>query len=130
MRFLNVYPKRLWATLNPVGDFEGQFTFDLEQYGLMTNDIVCDVTVCEDPVMLGQWKIIIKPIFQIEMPHFDQFAETLNHYVFEVLQYTPSRSATGKDLPTVKLFFSDMYFDMSGDKPLVQKMGEDQTRRE
>ena len=122
MQFLNVYPKRLWATLNAVGAFEGQFTFDLEQYGLITSDVVCDVTIAEDPLMVGQWKIRMKPLFDIEMPHFDKFVETLNHYVFEVLQYTPSRSASGKDLPIVKLFFTEMYFDMSGSEPIVKKI--------
>ncbi len=125
MQFLNVYPKRLLATLNPVGAFEGQFTFDLEQYGFVTSDIVCDVNVGEDPLMVGRWKIIVKPIFNVEMPHFDKFVNALNHYVFEVLQYTPSRSAPGKELPMVKIFFTDMYFDMSGDEPVVQKIGAD-----
>ncbi len=129
MQFLNVYPKRLWATLNPVGAFEGQFTFDLEQYGLVTSDIVCDVTVCEDAVMAGQWKILVKPMFNVEMPHFDKFVETLNHYVFEVLQYTPNRSAPGKDLAMVKIFFDGIYFDMSGDDPVVQRIGADNTEK-
>ncbi|MEY4438539.1 MAG: hypothetical protein RIQ36_3 [Pseudomonadota bacterium] len=129
MQFLNVYPKRLWATLNPVGAFEGQFTFDLEQYGLVTSDIVCDVTVCEDAVMAGQWKILVKPMFNVEMPHFDKFVETLNHYVFEVLQYTPNRSAPGKDLAMVKIFFDGIYFDMSGEDPVVQRIGADNTEK-
>lgn len=123
MRFLNVYPKRLIATLNADGEFEGQIVFDLEQYGLVTNDIVCALTVCEDAVMMGQWKIIVKPMFNMEMPHFDKFVDSLNHYVFEVLQYMPSRSAPGKELPMVKIFFTGMYFDMSGDEPVVQKIG-------
>lgn len=122
MQFLNVYPKLLWATLNAEGVFEGQFTFNLEQYGLQLSDTVCDVTISEDPVMFGQWKIWVKPMFDVEMPHFDQFVDTLNHYVFEVLHFTPSRSAPGKDLPNVKLFFNDIYFDMSGAKPVVQKI--------
>ena len=122
MHFLNVYPKRIWATLNPVGAFEGQFTFDLEQYGLVTSDIVCDVTVREDPVMPGVWKIWVNPMLDVEMPHFDKFVDAFNHYVFEVLQYMPSRSAPGKELPIVKIFFTDVYFDMSGDEPVVQKI--------
>ena len=125
MRFLNVYPKRLWATLNPVGAFEGQFTFDLEQYGLVTSDIVCDVTVCEDAIVAEQWKILVKPMFNVEMPHFDKFVETLNHYVFEVLQFTPNRSAPGRDLAMVKIFFDGIYFDMSGDVPAVHKIDTD-----
>ena len=117
-----MYPKRLWATLNPVGAFEGQFTFDLEQYGLLTSDIVCEVTIVEDPIVRGQWKIVVKPMFNLEMPHFDKFVKTLNHYVFEVLQFMPSRTAQGKDLPMVKLFFDGIYFDMSGSEPVVQKI--------
>jgi len=122
MRFLNVYPKRLWATLNSVGVFEGQFTFDVEQYGLVTSDIVCEVSVVEDAITAGEWKIYVKPMFDVEMPHFDKFVETLNHYVFEVLQFMPNRSAQGKDLPMVKLFFNGIYFDMSGEEPVVQKI--------
>ncbi len=123
MRFLNVYPKRLMATLNAEGAFEGQFTFNLEQYGLLLSDTVSEVKVFEDPLMLGQWKIWVKPMFDVDMPHFDKFVDTLNHYVFDVLQYTPSRSASGKELPMVKLFFNGIYFDMSGDEPVVQKIG-------
>ena len=122
MRFLKVYPKRIWASLNPAGAFEGQFTFDLEQYGLMNSDIVSDVTISEDPVMVGAWKIDMQPLFEVEMPHFDKFVDTLNHYVFDVLQYMPNRIASGKDLPMVKLFFDGIYFDMSGAKPVVQKI--------
>jgi hypothetical protein len=112
----------LWATLNPVGAFEGQFTFNLEQYGLQLKDTVCDVTISEDPLMVGQWQIAVKPMLSVEMPHFNQFVKTLNHYVFEVLQFTPNRSAFGKELPMVKLFFDGIYFDMSGSEPVVQKI--------
>ncbi len=129
MRFLNVYPKRLWATLNSAGAFEGQFTFDLEQYGLVTSDMVCDVTVCEDLVIVGQWKIVVKSMFNVQMPHFEKFVETLNHYVFGVLQFMPSRSVSGKDLPMVKLFFDEIYFDMSGDEPVVQKIALDSIKK-
>lgn len=129
MHFLNVYPKRLWATLNPVGAFEGQFTFDLEQYGLVMSDIVCDVTIGEDSVMVGQWKISMKPMLDVEMPHFDKFVDALNHYVFDVLQFMPSRSVPGKDLPMVKLFFDDIYFDMTGAEPMVQKIGDTSTKK-
>ena len=124
MQFLNVYPKRLWATLNPAGAFEGQFTFNLEQYGLQLKDTVCDVTISEDPLMVGQWQIAVKPMLSVEMPHFNQFVKTLNHYVFDVLQFTPNRRAFGKELPMVKLFFDGIYFDMSGAEPVVQKIPE------
>jgi len=122
MRFLNVYPKRLFATLNADGVFEGRFTFNLEQYGLLLSDTVCDILISEDPVMVGQWKVWVKPMLNVEMPHFDKFVDTLNHYVFEILQYMPSRSAHGKDLPKVKLFFNDIYFDMSGTEPAIEKI--------
>lgn len=123
MRFLNVFPKLLWATLNPEGEFDGHITFDIEQYGLLTPGVVCDAKICENPLMVGQWVVQVKPMFDVEMPHFDKFVETLNHYVFDVLQFMPSRSAPGKDLPIVKIFFNGIYFDMSGDEPVVQKIG-------
>ena len=122
MQFLNVYPKRLWATLNAVGSFEGQLTFHLDQYGLQMKDMVCDVTIAENPDVDGQWQIDLKPILAVDMPHFTQFVRTLNHYVFEVLQFTPNRRAFGKELPMVKLFFDGIYFDMSGAEPVLQKI--------
>jgi hypothetical protein len=125
MRFLNVYPKRIWATLNAAGNFEGQFTFDLEQYGLMMKDMVCDVVVSEDLEMVGQWNIWLKPLFDVDMPHFDKFVSTLNHYVFDVLRYMPNRSAVGDQLPVVKIFFDAIYFDMSGLEPVVHKIPAD-----
>jgi hypothetical protein len=125
MQFLNIYPKRILATLNAADAFEGEFTFDLEQYGLITSDVVCDVTVTQDRVMVGQWKIWVRPLFDIDMPHFDKFVVALNHYVFEILQFTPSRSAPGKELPLVKLFFTDIYFDMSSSDPVLKKIVKD-----
>jgi hypothetical protein len=121
MHFLDVHPKRLWATLNSVGVFEGQFIFNLEQYGLLLSDTTCEVTISEDLVRVGHWRILVKPMLDLDIPHFDKLVDTLNHYVFEVLQFTPNRSAQGKDLPMVKLFFDGIYFDMSGDEPVVQK---------
>jgi hypothetical protein len=67
----------------------------------------------------------VKPLFDVDMPHFDKFADTLNHYVFEVLRFTPNRSAQGKDLAAVKIFFDGIYFDMSGAEPVVQKIDAD-----
>jgi hypothetical protein len=84
--------------------------------------MVCDVTLSEAPLLPGQWMISVKPMFDVEMPHINKFVDTLNHYVFEVLQFIPSRSAPGKDLPMVKLFFDGIYFDMSGKEPVVQQM--------
>ncbi len=121
MHFLAVHPKLLWVTLNSAGVFEGQFTFNLEQYGLLLSDTACEVTISEDPVRVGHWRVLVKPMLDLDIPHFDKLVDTLNHYVFEVLQFTPSRSAQGKDLPMVKLFFDGIYFDMSGDEPVVQK---------
>ena len=123
MHFLNIYPKRLWVTLNAAGAFEGEFTFDLEQYGLVTRDVMYGATVVESALMVGEWQILLTPQGEVEMPYFDKFVQALNYYVFEVLQLMPSRSAPGKDLPMIKLFFDDVYFDMSGPEPVMQKLG-------
>jgi len=122
MSFLNVYPKRIWATLNAAGNFEGHFNFDIEQYGWMMKDMVCDVVVSKDLLVVGQWNLYVKPLLDVDMPHFDKFVSTLNHYVFEVLRYMPNSSAAGDQLPMVKIFFDGIYFDMSGLEPVVQKI--------
>ena len=122
MQFLNVYPKRIWATLNAQGAFEGQFTFDLEQYGLMLEELVCEVTISPLTESEDEWHITVKPLFDIDMPHFNKFVDTLNHYVFEVLGFRPDKSSVGGGLPSVKLFFDSIYFDMSGAEPVVEKI--------
>ena len=129
MHFLNVYPKRLWATLNEAGAFEGQLVFDLEQYGLVNTGLVSDVLISENKVMAGTWMITLKPLFDLEMPHFDKFVKALNHYVFEVLQLMPNRTTSGQELPTIKLFFDDMYFDMSDVDPVIQKVSPDAAQK-
>ena len=122
MQFLNVYPKHILATLNTPGVYEGQLAFNLEQYGLLLEDVVCDLTISQRSESEDDWHIWVKPMFDIEMPNFNQFVETLNHYVFEVLCFRPNQSSTAGGVPSVKLFFDGIYFDMSGAEPVVEKI--------
>jgi hypothetical protein len=122
--FLNIYPKHIWTTLNATGSFEGKFTFAIEQYGLLYADTECDVTFVEDSILRGEWRLQVEPLLDVDMPHFDKFVKTLNHYVFNVLKVSPTRSAVSKELPSVKVFFDGIYFDMSGVEPVVQKLAD------
>jgi len=117
MSYLKIYPKRIIATLNAEGGFEGVFTLQIEQYGLQANDKKCDVKITQDN---GKWQIWVQPVTGIETPQFKQFAESLNQYLFSVLQVTPSTGEAG--LPRVEVFFNDIYFDMSGQDPVLQKI--------
>ena len=119
MSYLKIYPKRIIATLIDDGDFEGVFTLHIEQYGLQTSDKKCDVKITQDN---GQWQIWVQPLTGLETPQFKQFVESLNQYLFSVLQVTPSPEEMG--LPNVEVFFDDVYFDMSGQEAVIRKISQ------
>ena len=117
MSYLKIYPKRIIATLNADGDFEGVFTLHIEQYGLQANDKKCDVRITQEGDQLQIW---VQPLTGIETPQFKQFTESLNDYLFSVLKLTSSYEGGG--LPKFEVFFDDIYFDMSGLEPVIQKI--------
>ena len=116
MSYLKIYPKSRIATLDVDGAFEGVFTLHLEQYGLQANDKKCEVKITQEG---EHWQIWVQPLTGLETPQFKQFTESLNDYLFSVLKLTPSYEGGG--LPKVEVFFDDIYFDMSGQEPVIQK---------
>ena len=117
MSYLKIYPKRIIATLNADGGFEGVFTLHIEQYGLQANDQKCDVKITQGG---DHWQIWVHPLTGLETPQFKQFLESLNDYLFSVLKVVPNPQDSG--LPKVEVFFDDIYFDMSGQEPVIQKI--------
>ncbi len=117
MSYLKIYPKRIIATLEADGCFEGVFTLHIEQYGLQANDKKCDVKITQEG---DQWQIWVQPLTGIETPRFKQFTESLNDYLFSVLKVAPNPEDAG--LPKFEVFFDDIYFDMSGQEPVIQKI--------
>lgn len=117
MSYLKIHPKRIIATLDVDGGFEGVFTLHIEQYGLQANDKICDVKITQEG---DQWQIWVQPLTGIETPQFKQFAESLNEYLFSVLKVAPNLQDAG--LPKFEVFFDDIYFDMSGQEPVIQKI--------
>jgi hypothetical protein len=93
------------------------FTLLIEQYGLQANDKKCDVRITQEG---DQWQIWVQPLTGIETPQFKPFVESLNEYLFSVLQLTPSPENSGS--PKFEVFFDDIYFDMSGQEPVIQKI--------
>jgi hypothetical protein len=117
LSYLKIYPKRIIATVNFEGVLEGVFTLHIEQYGLQANDKKCDVKITQEG---DQWQIWVQPLNGIETPQFNQFTESLNDYLFSILKVVPNPDSAG--LPTVEVFFDDIYFDMSGQEPVIQKI--------
>jgi hypothetical protein len=116
MSYLKIYPKRIIATLDADGAFEGVFTLHIEQYGLQANDKKCEVKITQEG---EHWQIWVQPLTGLETPQFKQFTESLNDYLFSVLKLTPSYEGGG--LPKVEVFFGDICFDMSGQEPVIKK---------
>jgi len=119
MSYLKIYPKRICTTLNGDGIFEGAFTFQLEQYGLQANDKKCEVKIARES---DQWQIWLQPVTGIETPQFKLFVESLNNYLFSVLKVDPRQESKGFELPLVDVFFDDIYFDMTGQEPVIHKV--------
>ena len=117
MSYLKIYPMRIIATLNPKGGFEGVFRLHIEQYGLQANDKKCDVKITQ---VGDQWKIWVQPVSGVQTPQFKQFTDSLNDYLFSILRVVPNPDSAG--LPKVEVFFDDIYFDMSGQEPVIQKI--------
>ena len=117
MSYLKIYPKRIIATLDVDGGFEGLFTLHIEQYGLQANDKKCDVKITQEG---EHWQIWVQPLTGLETPQFKQFTESLNDYLFSILKLTPNPQIVG--LPKFEVFFDDIYFDMSGQEPVIQKI--------
>ena len=114
MSYLKIYPKRILTTSNLDGGFEGVFTLHIEQYGLQANDKKCDVKIAKEG---DQWQIWVQPLTGLEAPQFKQFVESLNDYLFLILKTTPNPQGAG--LPKFEVFFDDIYFDMSGQEPVI-----------
>jgi hypothetical protein len=117
MSYLKIYPKRITATLNADGGFEGVFTLHIEQYGLQANDKKCDVKITQES---DQWQIWVQPLTGIETPQFKQFVESLNDYLFSILKANPNPQGAG--MPKFEVFFDDIYFDMSGLELVIKKL--------
>jgi len=114
MSYLKIYPKRILASSNLEGGFEGVFTLHIEQYGLQANDKKCDVKITSAG---DQWQIWVQPLTGLETPQFKQFVESLNDYLFLILKVVPNPQSDG--LPKFEVFFDDIYFDMSGHEPVI-----------
>jgi hypothetical protein len=117
MSYLKIYPRRIIATLNADGAFEGVFTLHIEQYGLQANDQKCEVKITQEG---ENWQIWVRPLTGIETPQFKQFTESLNDYLFSILKVAPNPQDAG--LPKFEVFFDDIYFDMSGQEPVIQRI--------
>ena len=117
MNYLKIYPKRIIATQSADGVFEGFITMHIEQYGLQANDKKCDVKIAQEN---GQWQIWVQPVSGVQTPQFKQFTDSLNDYIFSVLKVSLNSQDTG--LSKFEVFFDDIYFDMSGNEPVVQKI--------
>ena len=117
MSYLKIYPKRIIATQNADGGFEGVFALHIEQYGLQANDKKCDVRITQEG---DKWQIWVQPVSGVQTPQFKQFTESLNDYLFSILKVVPNPQDAG--LPKVEVFFDDIYFEMSGQEPVIQKI--------
>jgi len=117
MSYLKIYPKRIIATLNADGDFEGVLMLHIEQYGLQANDKKCVVKINQEG---DYWRIWVQPVSGVQTPQFKQFVESLNEYLFSIVKVVPNPDSAG--LPKVEVFFDDIYFDMSGQQPVIQKI--------
>jgi hypothetical protein len=117
MSYLKIYPKRIIATLDADGCFEGVFTLHIEQYGLQANNKKCDVRITHEG---DKWQIWVQPVSGVQTPLFKQFTDSLNDYIFSVLKVVPNPESAG--LPKFEVFFDDIYFDMSGQQPVIQRI--------
>lgn len=117
MKFLTLYPTEISAALNDEGSFVGELILNIEQYGLFFSEVKCAINMRIEAGHAQPWYLAIDPIDSVEVPHFSKFVDAMNSYVFNVLCFEPNLKSQGKDLPRIKLFFDEIFFDMSEEKP-------------
>jgi hypothetical protein len=117
MNFLTLYPTEISAVLNDEGSFVGELNLNIEQYGLFFSEVKCAITMRIEAGHAQPWYLAIDPIDSVEVPHFNKFVDAMNSYVFTVLCFEPNLKSQGNDAPRIKLFFDEIFFDMSEEKP-------------
>jgi hypothetical protein len=117
MNFLTLYPTEISAVLNDEGSFVGEMSMNIEQYGLFFSEVKCAITMRIEAGHAQPWYLAIDPIDSVEVPHFTKFVDAMNSYVFNVLCFEPHLKRQGSDSPRIQLFFDEIFFDMSEEKP-------------
>lgn len=102
--------------------FEGLFTYSLEQYGLLLQDAQSSIHFHEDTALRGRWNIVMPQFNEMDASYFHQFVKSLDDYIFNILKTAPSRQWVNGNPPEIDIFFNDVYFDLSGAKPVLKKM--------
>lgn len=120
-RYVNIYPKQLHAVMTHNLVLEGRLTLHLEQYGLMRPEIEAVLRVVRRDEE-APWHLEIRPIDGVETPYFMGFAAALDRYVFQDLKAGPKMQVDANELPSMHLFFDGVYFDLSGEEPVLYKV--------
>lgn len=123
MSYLNIYPKYILATQKDDDSFQGEFTYSLEQYGLLLQDTRSDIKLYQN-LASEDWHLLMHQFDEIDTSYFRKFTQCLGNYIFSILQISPKRSIQSGEPSVVEIFFNDVYFDLSGGEPILKKISE------
>lgn len=111
MSYLKIFPRSIAVKMDGSGGYVGRMTYDFEQYGRMMYDD--DVGV----VLLCQWQPHADWLIQSTGPAhrlagFSVFIHSINHYLFDVLQFDPVSQWSKVSDTDFEYYFERVYFDM------------------
>jgi hypothetical protein len=98
--------------MDGVGGYVGRMTYDFEQYGCMLHDDAADIELQCRWQPHADW--VIRSTGQLHtLSGFSLFMHSMNHYLFEVLQFDPVSHWSKVSATDYEYCFERVYFDMS-----------------
>jgi|GEM_PF-2526807 hypothetical protein len=121
MNYLIIYPEDLLLEKKPDGSMKGDFTFEIEQYGLRIKKMICAVElvyITDEGEPLP--KIVIHQ--NADLDGIGNLGHILNVFLFRQLNVEP-KFEMNKNRLEWHYFFHDVYFDLI--KMLIKKKVKD-----
>jgi hypothetical protein len=88
MSYLKIFPQSIIVNLDSADGYVGRLTFDFEQYGRMVYNDDSNIVLKSHWQPHSNW--LIQSIDQVhKLAGFLMFIKSLNHYLFEIIQFDP-----------------------------------------
>jgi L-rhamnose mutarotase len=98
----------------------------VEQYGLVVNNFVFDLTLTPPNEHYENWRFICEEPSQLNVPNFVLFLKSIEHYIFVNMKFSPHEALDaaaepkkgimkllGSKKEPFRLYFKDMFFDIN-----------------
>ena len=126
MAFIKLHPHYLMLVRDQPETYVGELSFSVEQYGLVVNDFVFNLTLTPPNKHYENWRFICEEPAQLNVPNFVLFLKSIEHHIFVNLKFSPHEAVQAAQEPKkgimkllspkkepFRLYFKDMFFDIN-----------------